>query len=160
MKILFLDIDGPLIPGRAYTMPGQTKPIVMKFDPCAVGLINNWCETRKWKLVIHSSWLRVFGAKETLANCVKEGIKAEHFHEDATCEENLERYTRVSKWLKDHPDTSHYMILDDEPYRSYISEDYPHPLDMKDHLIIVNFENGIISQTMDKLNGQNSKVKS
>lgn len=158
MKILFLDIDGPLIPGRAYTMPGQTKGIVKTFDPCAVGLINFWCKSRKWKLVLHSSWVQILGGEDTYLHCLSQGLNKDHFHKDAWCDEHENwRYTRVAKWLKEHPETTHYMILDDEPYKIDLFGKYPHPADISNHLILVDFEDGILIQTMKYLAGRDAR---
>jgi hypothetical protein len=162
MKIIFLDIDGPMIPGRAYTLAGQTKPFVMKFDPVAVGMLNHWCETRKWKIVVHSSWLRVYGGAKTLAHCISEGLKAEHFHEDPICDEHEHhRYNRIAKWLDKHPEVTHYWILDDDDYAPDRTVDQPciHPKDMKDHLILIDFEEGLLTRTMNMLGGGDSRVR-
>lgn len=57
-KVLFLDIDGVVLPGRAYNLPNQTRPIVKVFDPCAVSLLNTACKKQGRKIVLHSSWIR------------------------------------------------------------------------------------------------------
>ncbi len=159
-KILFLDIDGPMIPGRAYSMPGQTKPLVKTFDPVAVGLLNALCQDKGWRIVLHTSWIRVWGGQETYDHCVQQGLKPQYFHKDAWCDEEIHwRYTRVAKWLVEHPEIDRYKILDDEPY----SEDidiyekalrYPHPADMKDHLVLVDFYDGIVGDIMDQIGGR------
>jgi hypothetical protein len=140
-------------------MPGQTKPFVKKFDPAAVGLINDWCLVRNWKLVIHSSWIRAIGSNETLEHCIIEGLKREYFHEHPICDENENwRYTRVAKWLKEHPDTTHYLILDDEPYQADLNN-YEHPEDMEKHLILIDFNEGILISTMNQMGGRDSRAK-
>jgi hypothetical protein len=161
MKIIFLDIDGPLIPGRAYTLPNQTKPLVMTFDPVAVGLLNNFAEKRGWKFVIHSSWLRFHGEKETVKHCVDQGLKQELFHEDTHCLGDISwRYSRVAEWLFRHPEVTHYMILDDEPYRAdQYSIDVVHSPDLRHHLILVDFEDGIITYTLNQMNGRDFRRK-
>jgi HAD domain in Swiss Army Knife RNA repair proteins len=165
-KILFLDIDGPMIPGRAYTMPGQTKPLVKTFDPVAVGLLNALCQNKGWRIVLHTSWIRIFGGQETYDHCISQGLKAEYFHKDAWCDETLNwRYTRVAKWLKEHPEVTRYNILDDEPYAADIDvyaavQENPHPEDMEKHLILVDFYDGIIGSVMDQIGGRGSRGKS
>jgi len=155
-KILFLDIDGPMIPGRAYTMPGQTKPVVEKFDPVAVGLVNYLCEYRDWKLVLHSSWITLFGANESVQHCISEGINQNYFHKHPHCDPELHwRYDRVAKWLEEHPDTTHYAILDDEPYAT---GDLVHPKGMINHLVLVEFRDGILNDTLNQLTGGDFRV--
>lgn len=164
-KILFLDIDGPMIPGRAYTMPGQTKGIVKTFDPVAVGILNRICQDKGWRIVIHSSWLKVFGEKETYDHCIAQGLKPQYFHKDAWCDENIHwRYTRVAKWLAEHPEIKRYHILDDEPYAIDIDlyeavQKYPHPEDMEKHLILVDFWDGIIGNIVDQIGGRGQRGK-
>lgn len=54
-RILFLDIDGVLLPGRAYMLPNQTNnPYVTVFDPCAVSMLNDALRKQKRKIVVHS----------------------------------------------------------------------------------------------------------
>lgn len=116
LKIIFLDIDGVVLPNRADFLPNQTKPIVKIFDPCAVALLNRACHERKYKIVIHSSWLRFLGEKETLEHCIEQGIKKGHFHEtDPMCSGKLHwRYDRIDDWLSRHKEvTNKYWILDD-----------------------------------------------
>jgi hypothetical protein len=158
-KIIFLDIDGPMIPGRAYTIAGHTKPLVMKFDPVAVGLLNNFCRTRNWQIVIHSSWVRIMGGMKTYEHCLAEGLDKELFHKDAYCDENENwRYTRVAKWLHEHPETTHYLILDDEPYKVDLVTKYPHPEDMEKHLVLIDFEEGMLTSTINQMGGRDSKA--
>lgn len=158
-KIIFLDIDGPMIPGRAYMLPKQTK-IVTVFDPVAVSMLNTLCKERGWKIVVHSSWVRIMGGQETVDHCVTQGLLAEHFHEDAYCDENENwRYTRVAKWLKNHPEVEKYVILDDEPYKADVFSNYPHPEELKNHLILVDFEDGLLTKEFKKIRDGNWKVK-
>jgi HAD domain in Swiss Army Knife RNA repair proteins len=125
-------------------MPGQTK-IWSVFDPVAVSLVNNLCEEHGWKVVLHSSWVRIMGGKNTYDHCVSQGIKAENFHEDAWCDENIDwRYTRVAKWLKEHPDVTTYAMVDDEPYKWDDNPVYPHPAGMSLHLVLVDYYDGFL----------------
>ena len=160
-KVLFLDIDGPMIPGRSYTMEGQTKPLVKTFDPCAVGLINDLCKCSGWRIVIHSSWLKILGEHETVYHCQTQGLKGDYFHDDPFCKESINwRYTRVAEWLSRHPDTTHYVILDDDLYRYDMSyEGVVHPHDMAKHLLLIDFEEGILSSTMRKIRGGDWRVQ-
>jgi hypothetical protein len=145
-KILFLDIDGPMIPGRAYKLPNQTKPFVMTFDPVAVSIINNVCQQEGYQIILHSSWVRIYGGQETYDHCITQGLKPESFHEDKWTGENENwRYNRVAHWLADHPEVTDYIILDDEPYEPDRSLDpINHPKDMEDHLMLIDFDDGLL----------------
>lgn len=154
-KIIFLDIDGPMIPGRAYTMPGQTKGLVTAFDPAAVGLLNNLCQIKGWKIVIHSSWIRVWGGQHTLDHCIKQGLGKQYFHQPHPLCNELEvwRYNRVAQWLHEHDDVTHYIILDDEPFAEDESgvNPFPYPEDMEAHLLSIDFNEGILMSTINKM---------
>ena len=98
--IFFCDIDGVLLPGRAYYMAGQTWPLQTKFDPCAVGMLNRLCKELDGKVVIHSNWR---GTEERrLAkhmrglqdHFVEQGVLAEYMHGDPLCPSS----TRRDRW--------------------------------------------------------------
>lgn len=147
-KIVFLDIDGPMIPYRCLVMPGQTG-IMTIFDPVAVSLLNHLCEEHGWKIVLHTSWVRIMGGEETFKHCVQQGIKAQHFHSDAFCDENIHwRYTRVAKWLEQHPEVTQYAMLDDEPYQFDMDGGAKHPEGMSKHLVLINYYRGFMYEDL------------
>lgn len=141
-----------MIPGRSYSMPGQTKPICKTFDPCAVGQLNEVCKYRGYKIVLHSSWIRIFGGENTYHHCISQGVNADHFHADAWCDEQETwRYTRVAKWLAAHPEVSDYFIIDDEPYAADERTSHPHPDGIGDRLILVDFNEGLLKRQVERL---------
>lgn len=143
-KILFLDLDGPMIPYRCMFLPGQTVPWSV-FDPVAVSMINQLCSEHGWRIVLHTSWVKVFGGQKTKNHCVQQGILAEHFHKDAWTDEHIHwRYTRVAKWLFDHPDVKNYVILDDDEYEDDIYADWKHPEGMAKRLVKINYYTGMM----------------
>lgn len=138
-KILFLDMDGPMLPARAQFLPGQTKPYWKVLDPVAVAMVNNVAETTGRRFVIHSSWVKHQDNFENglYAHLVDQGLKAENFHSDPICKDISWRYDRVSEWLARHPEVYDFVILDDEA---------PQTLDpqwMTDNLILVDYLNGL-----------------
>ena len=113
-KICFIDIDGPLLPIRAYHLPGQTQ-LVTKFDPCAVSLVNKLIEDSGAKIVISSTW-----AQNGLEKCqelfIDNHIPAYHFHEDWMTPRKFTsaRTSEIRWWLEDHPEITNYVAIDDE----------------------------------------------
>lgn len=149
-----------MIPYRCLVMPGQT-PVMTVFDPVAVSLLNHACAENNFKIVIHSSWVRILGGNATLKHCIEQGIKAEFFHEDAYCNENISwRYSRVSEWLSRHQEITCYCMVDDDPYKEDTNGVHIHPKDMKSRLILVNYYNGFLfKEYMDVLALLKDKVE-
>ena len=150
--ILFLDIDGVVLPGRAYTLPNQTfDPFVTIFDPCSVSLLNEACKSAGFKIVLHSSWIRtkfidILPRGDVVAHCINQGIKAEYFHPtDPYCNRDISyRYDRIKEWLNRHPEAEdNFVILDDE------STPEGDPLER--YLIQTNFDEGITLEIRRKL---------
>lgn len=52
-NVIFLDVDGPMIPVKAFYLPNQTKPARM-FDPCAVGMLNDLLKHTQARIVMSS----------------------------------------------------------------------------------------------------------
>lgn len=131
--IFFCDIDGVLIPGRAYYMPGQTWPLVSKFDPCVVGMVNRLCRDLGGKVVIHSNWRgtegrRVERGMQGLAeHFVQQGIQREYMHKDALCPTQMggrDRWADILLWLQAHPEVGpedFWVLEDTQP-----PADWPH----------------------------------
>jgi hypothetical protein len=148
-KVLFLDIDGVVLPGRAYMLPNQTKPIVKTFDPCAVSMINEACRKQKRKIVIHSSWIRHFWGDDlegdVHGHCIAQGINADLFHEDLYCNREMHwRYDRVRDWLARHKEVTDFVIVDDEP----ALKDDAH---LAPNLVLTDFDEGITMKQFRRL---------
>lgn len=149
-KILFLDIDGVVLPGRAYMLPNQTKPIVKTFDPCAVSMVNEACSKQKRKIVVHSSWVKHWDQHEIAYHLRNQGIKPEHLHEDWFTNPELHwRYDRVDEWLARHPEVTDYVILDDEP--EVARHEKPKVGKHAGHLILTDFDEGITMKIFRKI---------
>lgn len=121
-KVIFLDIDGVLLPGRAYYAAYQTKPLVTIFDPCVVGMLNHIAEKKDYKFVLHSNWRRTEprrierGLGTLKEYFVEQGILPEYLHEDFMCPMKLSstRWDDILFWLDAHPDVVDYWIIEDE----------------------------------------------
>jgi hypothetical protein len=153
MKVLFLDIDGVLIPGRCYLMANQTKSLVTVFDPSVVGMLNAIAEEKGYKFVIHSSWLRSafkpeISGPNTKNHMVSQGLKEEYFHEDHSCRYKIsgDRWKAISDWLVDHPEVTDYWVLEDEPFPKYYND-----VLNKNRVITTDFEEGLTWQQFLKI---------
>lgn len=150
-KVIFLDIDGPMIPYRCRFLTNQTSVMTL-FDPVAVSLLNGLCEELDCKIVLHTSWLQIMGSDYTLKHCIAQGLKAEHFHQDACCKEDFNwRYTRVAEWLNRHPEVVDYAIVDDDGYNDDLYSGVPYRESLCLHLVLVNYYEGFLYSTYNNI---------
>lgn len=116
-KVLFLDVDGPMIPTRAWRLPGNVSKIHKQFDPCAVANILYVLETTGAKIVLSSTWGRVYDWADILHWFNESGIAPRAFHADAITPrfaEHTDRVIEIKAWLARHPEITHYAVLDDD----------------------------------------------
>lgn len=115
MKVLFLDIDGVLLSGRAWALPDNAEPERLaragqitdalrgvRFDPVAVALVNRLCSRSGAKLVCHSTWRMTYGRERTQQKLLEEGIDAAHLH-PALCRTHgsqIDKWRDISLWLE------------------------------------------------------------
>lgn len=100
MKVVFVDIDGVVLPERAWAMPcneGARKKLYaapghdynavraalrdVRMDACVIGLLCRLWSVTGAKLVISSNWRHTVGAKFAFEKLVGEGIPLEAFHQ-------------------------------------------------------------------------------
>lgn len=121
-KIIFLDIDGVLMPGKAYILPNNNELLLnfnkkniqrkefalgLEFDKIAVELINRLCAKSGAKLVLISNWRRNIGVKETKDKLIEQGINSFCFHEDYYCPHRMtsEKIHDMQFWLDNNRST-------------------------------------------------------
>lgn len=113
-KIIFLDIDGPMIPMRAFCLPDQTQPFSV-FDPCAVAMLNKLLAISDAKIVISSTW-GVLGRDQCVEVLQKNGINPKKLHKSWITPRKFSssRCHEIKWWLDDHPNVVDYVAIDDE----------------------------------------------
>lgn len=114
MRIIFLDIDGPMIPVRSYYLPNQTTPATV-FDPIATAMINALIDETGAKIVI-SSTHRLKGRQHVFDMLTANGISLNHVHHDwSTMRRMTSRSDEIVDWLNRHAgEVTHYVAVDDE----------------------------------------------
>lgn len=115
MKIIFQDIDGPLIPHRMYYTgfrPYDTMRNSFVWDPIAVQMINRICEICDAKVVFNTAHC------ENPAEIMKHqaacnGLK--FLHEDCKTSYPFtdNRYQAITEWLDKHNTISDWIVIDD-----------------------------------------------
>ncbi|WP_043345278.1 HAD domain-containing protein [Belnapia moabensis] len=135
--VLFLDIDGVLLSGRAWLLPAnqdlqarsaglprwQSLQLVGReavFDPCAVALIGRICKATGAQVVVASFWRYTVGPELTRAKLLNQGLQGALLHEDWACpmvrHGSPDKNADISYWLEEHG-VAHYdtwLVLDDE----------------------------------------------
>lgn len=120
MKVIFLDIDGVLVTRNSIkyqylNYPDRTEII---FSRRAVKNLNKLSRLTKAKIVITSTWRLFHSIDELRAIFKKQGIKGEIISttsvEKPLTEEDIPRGQKITDWLKLHPDTKRYVIIDDD----------------------------------------------
>lgn len=113
MKVVFLEIDGPIIPAAMYLVSRMCSyERIMSLQ--AVAVVREICKISGAKLVINSTHNREFanvpGIEEML---VRHGMPAEGFHPDSrTSYPGIPRDLAVTKWLAEHPEVTDWVALD------------------------------------------------
>ena len=113
-KVIFLDIDGPMIPVRASFLPNQTL-ITSVFDPCAVSLVNKLITISGASVVISS--VRGDEGRSAMVQLLESnGISSTALHTDWVTPRKMSSYrcNEVRWWLDRHPEITHSVAIDDE----------------------------------------------
>jgi len=116
MNILFLDVDGPLIPARMYYngIP-RNKDGIFLYDPIAVGMIKKLVDFYELKLVYNSSH-NDGGLDLMMRQGTTNGFTKEMFHDDPITKFPLgilNRMDGISEWLTRHSGVDKWAVVDD-----------------------------------------------
>jgi hypothetical protein len=116
--VIFLDIDGVLLPARAYVMRTQARRLP-PFDPIGVSMVTRLCEETGAKLVISSTWRKRRPRAEMCVVLLENGFEAPGalMHEDWATPvlDSQPRGQQIAAWLRNHPTVETYVALDDDP---------------------------------------------
>lgn len=113
--VIFLDIDGPMIPTRAYYLPGQTA-IVSLFDPCASSMLSNLLEQRDDIRIVISSTHGQHGKQHIIDLFELNELDPNKLHTDWITPRKMSSYRslEIAWWLSDHPEVTNWVAIDDE----------------------------------------------
>lgn len=108
-NIIFLDIDGVLLPGRQYILD-----IDNSLEPIGCKLVETIIERTNAKLVACTTWAR---NEDAFFKLIDTSNLKKYFHDDWSCgypSNNMTRQKSVQLWLQKHNDeVDNYIILDD-----------------------------------------------
>jgi hypothetical protein len=129
-NIIFLDIDGVMLPGKAILLPGNKQAVVARldkrfsdsnptFDPIAIHMINSIVNKAEATIVLNTTW--AFGpdpAFSHIKNALIQNGLVDAFHST-----NPKTYTRFTgsklisfgDWVEDYGiESDKYLVLDDD----------------------------------------------
>jgi hypothetical protein len=129
-NVLFLDIDGVILPGRVLHSPANAACLVrakrdglglvetvlsLTFDADAIGYINDICRQTNARLVLSSDWRYRVGFEATREKLYREGLDDRHWHDhwDLPGIDGSSKGADIARWLPQHR-PSRFVILDDD----------------------------------------------
>jgi hypothetical protein len=132
-RILFLDVDGPLIPSGMYAINLRASWERL-CSPICIAIVNQICEDSGCKIVLNSTHSRD-GAK-AIEDLEREGLR--HFHDSVPTtrypskgHSSNARWYAVQKWIEKSGEEINWIAIDDDPFTQ------------NKRLIVVDFDIGI-----------------
>jgi hypothetical protein len=133
-KIIFLDIDGPMVPGRTLLLPGNRNGAWnWKFDPVAVSMLNflTWAipelrivlSSHRWGIpMAHPFDFENTNSKEFWEVVFMDNNLHVEFHEDwitpremvDTTYQKKPKCQEIVAWLSLHPEVTTFVTLEDD----------------------------------------------
>lgn len=150
-NIIFVDIDGPLLPQKMHLFPENHKGGIENppiFDHMAVRIFNLWAKYGKAKIVFSTSWAFSFDNDE-LKRLMKTNGLGFDYHADVTTPKHMHggRLEEILDWLSNHLDeVNKFIIVDDDTncrHLEEIMEKYRPEIKASGKWIKVDFHNGI-----------------
>lgn len=157
MKVIFLDIDGVLNSDEYFDkIEGQNIHGIEKdIDVETIKLLKKAIEETGAKVVLSSSWRyrkRAQDLKQLMFEC---GVTV---HSSTPYLENV-RGEEIKQWLKEHPDTEDFVLLDDEVWDSYDEELLKKLVKMSDINGKKQFGDGLQEKDIEEIINRFGRIK-
>jgi len=151
MNIIFVDIDGPLLPQKMHLFEQNHKGGIENppiFDPMAVRIFNIWAKYGNAKIVFSTNWAANFDDDELKLIMEVNGLGFD-YHEHVTTPKRMrsDRHDEIINWLAMHSKKGDkFIAVDDDTKCQYIEpiiNEQRTEVDATGKWIQVSFENGI-----------------
>lgn len=150
MKILFIDIDGPLIPDKMRRLNKTDNEFykdvwhLHTHDPFSTLVLNNLFDGYDNLFgVLHSTWRYNYNIEWLKKHFIFQGLNI-RWHDDIITSPDIEnRWLSIENWLSNHSDISRgdFTIIDDE-------KPPPH---FKSRTVRIDEQNGFSEPNVDRL---------
>lgn len=149
LKILFLDFDGVLNSERTFQAlggyPDDFRPAERaKFDPVAIALIAKLCRETGAKIVVSSAWRNLHSVEECAQELGLPIIDQTPYLGADVYASGVQRGDEIQAWLDQHPEVTHYAIVDDmldmleSQLHRFVQTDPDNGLSHKDYMNLRN----------------------
>lgn len=139
-KVIFVDIDGPLMPGKQWfhVMNSNMRKNLgsewwnkinelpefdemIKFDPIAVRFFNIWARMSGAQFVMSTNWARWIDEDRLRKILDRNDLDVKRIHEDWRTPRNFtsNRYHEIGMWMTDHPEYTGIIVDDDGDLKRY-----------------------------------------
>lgn len=147
MKVIFVDIDGPLLPGKMHLFRENRHNVakaIPKFDEFSIRCFNLWAKYGEAKIVFSTYWEYYFDADELKNIMEKNGLGFE-YHEDVITpkKRTSTRGHEIAWWLNDHPEVTHWIAVDDDTSCQSLEDLLPEEVSAKGRWIEVGYDDGL-----------------
>ena len=139
-KVIFVDIDGPLMPGRQWFDSRNSnmrknlgdvwwKKIneleefdeLITFDPVAVRFFNIWARMSDAEFVLSTNWARWISEERILKIFDRNDLDVKRIHEDWRTPRRMtsNRFHEIGMWMEDNPGYTGIIVDDDGDLKRY-----------------------------------------
>lgn len=117
-------MDGPIVNLRS-CVANEQDGLLTYFDPTACKLLERVIKCgmnsrflSDVKIVFISTWIDQYSRNGFIRMFASAGFNhiRHNIHDDYRIDDTHNRQQSIEKWLSEHPDVSHYVIVDDETY--------------------------------------------
>ncbi len=140
MNVIFLDIDGPLLPRKMEMFHENRTSAIPKFEEFAIRAFNIWTRYSNAKTVFSTHWSYSFPVDELKLYMIHNGLGL-NYHEDILTPKtpSSNRANEIVWWLEQHPEVENFIAVDDDTTCRQIEE----MTDVNGKWIEVDYENGL-----------------
>ena len=126
MKVIFLDIDG-VLNGDLFVPTDDTPGVLI--DDMRLELIRHIVDETGAEIVLSSSWKGHWGRSNS--ECDETGNEINRIFAakglsifDKTPNYHNDRKQEIIDWLREHPEVSQFVVIDDNPFAEGILKDH------------------------------------